>query len=296
MTLLNPPSHLLGRVNAIMSTTSVPYVVDDFPGALSIKWMAAGWGIWETDSGYYRVDPTCYLVLNHGHVYTLSIETDEPREAFCPFFAAGFVEGAHAALTARVPSLLDDPDGLARSGIMFSEHLRPVDDGVMAELRRMRAGVKSGVASTAWLEDRFHGLAERLLLAQQNVRRQVATVPAVRAGTREELYRRLCQGRDHLHASFSERLTLAAIAREACLAPHHFHRLFRRAFGKTPHDYLVGLRIARARTLLSTTEIPITEICFEVGFESLGSFSALFHREAGASPTAFRRIARSNPN
>jgi hypothetical protein len=60
--LLNPPSRLLGRVNAIMSTTSVPYVVDDFPGPLSIKWMAAGWGIWETDSGYYRVDPACDLV------------------------------------------------------------------------------------------------------------------------------------------------------------------------------------------------------------------------------------------
>jgi len=294
VTLLNPPSHLLGRANAILSTTSVPYVVEDFPGPLSIKWMAAGWGAWKTESGYHRVDPSCYLVLNHGHVYSLSIETHEPRETFCPFFADGFVEDAHAALTVRVPSLLDEPDGRVRPGAAFSEHVRPADDGVITELRRMRAGLRSGVASTTWLEDRFHGLAECLLLAQQGVRRQVAAVPAVRAGTREELFRRLCRGRDYLHASFAERLTLTAIAREACLAPHHFHRLFRGAFGKTPHDYLIGLRIARARTLLQGTELPVTEICFEVGFESLGSFSALFHREVGVSPTTFRRRARLN--
>ena len=125
MTLLNPPSQLLGRANAILSTTSVPYVVEDFPGPLSIKWMAAGWGIWRTDSGFYRVDPGCYLVLNRGHVYSLSIDTKERRETFCPFFAAGFVEDAHAALTSRVPSLLDEPHGRAHPDATFSEHVRP---------------------------------------------------------------------------------------------------------------------------------------------------------------------------
>ena len=277
-----------------MSTTSVPYVVEDFAGPLSIKWMAAGWAVWQTDSGYYRVDPASYLVLNHGHVYSLSVDTDEPRETFCPFFAAGFVEGAHAALTARPPSLLDEPHAGVVPAVLFSEHLRPTDEWVIPVLRRMRAGLQAGLASAAWLEDQFHGLAERLLLAQRDVRRQVAAVPAVRPGTRLELYRRLCRGRDYLHASFAEPLTLAAIAREACLAPHHFHRLFRGAFGQTPHDYLVGLRIARARTLLAATEMPVTQICFEIGFESLGSFSSLFHRKVGVSPTTFRRRARLN--
>lgn len=294
MRLLNPPSHRLGRQNAIMSTTSVPYVVDDFPGSLSIKWMAAGWAVWRTDAGSYRIDPASYLVLNHARVYSLTIDTSEPREAFCPFFAMGFVEDVHAALTSRASSLLDEPYGATRAAAMFPEHVHPADDGVVTELRRLRAGIRVGVTSAEWTEDRFHALAERLLLAQQEVRQQVAAVPAVRTGTREELYRRLCRGRDFLHSSFAEPLTLAIIAREACLAPHHFHRLFRGVFGKTPHDYLVGLRIGRARTLLCVTELSVTEICFEVGFESPGSFSALFRREVGLSPIAYRRRARSN--
>jgi AraC-like DNA-binding protein len=158
----------------------------------------------------------------------------------------------------------------------------------------MREGVRCRLASAGWLEDQFHILAERLLLAQADVRRQIANVPAVRSATREELYRRLCRGRDYLHACFADPLPLGAVAREACLAPHHFHRLFRAVFGRTPHAYLVGLRIDRARTLLKVTDQSVREICLEVGFESLGSFSALFRRVIGIPPARFRRLARRN--
>jgi AraC-like DNA-binding protein len=292
--LLNPPGHALGRVNAIRATTSIPYRVEAFPGALSIKWMPAGWAVWRTRAGAYRVDPSAYLVLDHGRVYSLTIDTPEPRESFCPFFATGFVEDVHRALTAPPAALLDDPFDGPSAPITFAEHLRPADDRVTPQLHRMRDGFRRGVATSAWLDDQFSVLAERLLLAQRDVRRQIASVPAARPATRAELYRRLCRGRDYLHASFAESLTLAAVAREACLAPHHFHRLFRRVFGRTPHDYLLELRIARARTLLSQTERAVGEICLDVGFESFGSFSARFRREVGVSPTVFRRRAGRN--
>jgi AraC family transcriptional regulator len=291
--LLNPPGHTLGRVNAIRATTSIPYVVEAFPGPLSIKWMPAGWAVWRTRAGAYRVDPSSYLVLDHGSVYSLTIDTPEPRESFCPFFATGLVDGVHRALTAHAPALLDDPFDEAPA-MTFAEHVRPADDYVTPQLHRMRDGVRRGLAASAWLDDQFAVLAERLLLAQQDVRRQIAGVPAARPATRAELYRRLCRGRDYLHASFGESPTLAAVAREACLAPHHFHRLFRRVFGRTPHDYVLDLRIARARTLLAETARTVSEICLDVGFESLGSFSSRFRREVGVSPTAFRRRARRN--
>jgi AraC family transcriptional regulator len=291
--LLNPPGHALGRVNAIRTTTSIPYVVEAFPGPLSIKWMPAGWAVWRTRAAAYRVDPSSYLVLDHGSVYSLTIDTPEPRESFCPFFATGFVESVHRALTTHAPTLLDDPFAEAPA-MTFAEHLRPADDYVTPQLHRMRDGVRRGLATRAWLDDQFAVLAERLLLAQQDVRRQIAGVPAARPATRAELYRRLCRGRDYLHASFAESPTLAAVAREACLAPHHFHRLFRRVFGRTPHDYLLDLRMARARKLLAETERAVSDICLDVGFESLGSFSSRFRREVGVSPTAFRRRARRN--
>lgn len=86
-------------------------------------------------------------------------------------------------------------------------------------------------------------------------------------------------------------ITVERISREAGFSPYHFIRLFRAAFRKTPHQYLVQRRIDRAKELLGTSSMSIYDVCFAVGFESLGSFSTLFRREAGLSPSAYRRSA-----
>jgi len=160
---------------------------------------------------------------------------------------------------------------------------------VLPHLHRMWTGLRSGRATQGWLEDAFHLLAERLLRSSADVRRAIDRLPARRPGTREELHRRLQRGRTFLHEQFADHLDLEQVARVACLSPHHFHRLFRAAFGRTPHSYLTELRFERAATLLARTDQPVTAICFAVGFESLGSFSALFHRRTGLSPSAFRK-------
>ncbi len=83
-------------------------------------------------------------------------------------------------------------------------------------------------------------------------------------------------------------LDLEAMARTAHLSRFHFLRAFRKTFHETPHQYLKRKRIERAKELLASSELPITEICFAVGFESLGSFSALFHQVVGWSPSIYR--------
>ena len=88
-------------------------------------------------------------------------------------------------------------------------------------------------------------------------------------------------------------ITIQQLSREAALSPYHLIRLFRRIYKQTPHQYLIQQRIAKAKELLRTTDLPITEICAEVGFESLGSFSALFRKVVGLSPSAYR--ASCNP-
>lgn len=83
-------------------------------------------------------------------------------------------------------------------------------------------------------------------------------------------------------------ITIEQLSREAALSPYYFIRVFRRVYRQTPHQYLVQRRIVRAKELLRTTDLPVTEICASVGFESLGSFSALFRKIAGISPSAYR--------
>ena len=108
----------------------------------------------------------------------------------------------------------------------------------------------------------------------------------------DELFRRLCQSREFLAAHCDEPVHLADAAREACISPFHYHRLFSRAFGETPHDFVTRLRIDRAKRLLARDQLPVTEVCFAVGYESLGSFSTRFRSVVGYSPSEFQRSLR----
>jgi AraC-like DNA-binding protein len=103
------------------------------------------------------------------------------------------------------------------------------------------------------------------------------------------LARHLLRARDLIDGHYSERLDLEALARAAHVSPRHFSRSFRRTFGETPHQYLLTRRIERARYLLRTTDLRVAEICLEVGFASVGSFTTTFRRLVGVSPTAYRR-------
>jgi AraC-like DNA-binding protein len=104
---------------------------------------------------------------------------------------------------------------------------------------------------------------------------------------------RLCRAREMLREIHDPPLPLREVARAAALSPYHFIRLFKAAFGETPHQVRIAARLDRARDLLSLGEQSVTEIAIEVGFSSLGSFSHLFARRVGSSPSAYRRRIRS---
>jgi AraC-like DNA-binding protein len=100
--------------------------------------------------------------------------------------------------------------------------------------------------------------------------------------------RHLLRAKDLIDARYREPLDVPALARAAHLSPAHFSREFRRAFGETPHQYLLTRRLERAAALLRSTDRSVTAICGDVGLRSLGSFTTSFRRVYGASPTAYR--------
>src|SRR5438034_3391256 len=100
--------------------------------------------------------------------------------------------------------------------------------------------------------------------------------------------RHLLRARDLADARYREPLDVPALARAANLSPAHFSREFRRAFGETPHQYLLTRRMERAAALLRNTDRSVADICLTVGLRSLGSFTTTFGRTFGLSPTAYR--------
>ena len=100
--------------------------------------------------------------------------------------------------------------------------------------------------------------------------------------------RHLLRAKDLADARYAEPLGVDDLARAAGLSRAHFSREFRRAFGESPHAYLLTRRLERAASLLRMTDRSVADICFSVGLQSVGSFTSSFTRTFGMSPTAYR--------
>jgi transcriptional regulator GlxA family with amidase domain len=105
---------------------------------------------------------------------------------------------------------------------------------------------------------------------------------------REDQNRRLLRARDAMDRRYAEPLDVPSLARIAHVSEAHFIRTFRATFGETPHRYLQRRRVERAMFLLRTTDRSVTDVCLDVGFNSLGTFSRTFSEIVGESPTSYR--------
>jgi transcriptional regulator GlxA family with amidase domain len=114
-----------------------------------------------------------------------------------------------------------------------------------------------------------------------------------RQGQDPALLRRLLRAKDRMDAASHEAWPVARLARVSGVAAAHFARSFKEAFGVPPHRYLLTRRIERATTLLRDTDLSITEIAFETGWESLGTFGRTFRDVTGESPSALRARERA---
>jgi AraC-like DNA-binding protein len=108
---------------------------------------------------------------------------------------------------------------------------------------------------------------------------------------RTDANRRLLRARDAMDRDYARPLDVPTLARIAHVSEAHFIREFKATFGETPHRYLQRRRVERAMALLRDTDRPVTEICLDVGFASLGTFTRTFKAVVGQTATAYRRAA-----
>src|SRR4029079_662938 len=119
-------------------------------------------------------------------------------------------------------------------------------------------------------------------------------VRRIDAGTLPDLetLQRLGRARDFIDHCYDHPLSLDQISEKACFSRYHFLRLFRQAFNKTPHQYLIERRIEKAKELLGGEQLRVTDVLFEVGFQSRGCFTSLFHKYVGHAPVIYREKVR----
>lgn len=258
-------------------------------GLLSIKSFFHGRALYDTGRGLYAVDESSYLILNDAQPYSITIESERVVESFCIFFSANLAAQVYYSLDPKQNKLLDNPEPPDKLRVGFLDKTYPHDKVVSPFLLSLKSSFAERKQQPGWLEEQLHELMQLLLRVRQNAREEALTLDAVRASTREELYRRLTRAKDYINACFDQPLTLKEIAAVACLSPNHLLRSFRQAFRQTPHQFLTSKRLERAREMLTDSNLSVTQVCFSVGFESLGSFSRMFRRHTGLSPSEYRR-------
>jgi len=276
-----------GRRNLILTGAGgrkTPVV--NFTGPLSIKSVLSGRVEWRTPEARFRVSPDAFVLLNDGQEYWLSPAAEEESRTFCAFFETGFVEQAVRQRLAADEELLDDPEALGAFG--FHERLTPASSRTGRVLARLAAAV-AAEAPGVQLDWLFHELAEALACAALEQRREPQRLPAARRATRLEIHRRLLRARAAIEDDLAAPWTLRTMARRAAMAPHHFARNFGQCFGEPPRAYLARRRLERAHALLRTGRYTATQVCLEVGYSSLGSFSSAFRTRFGRPPSSVVR-------
>lgn len=260
----------------------------EWAGNLSLKTFFNGSAFYDTGKGKYAVEEGRYLLLNEAQPYSITIDSAQRVESFCIFFESGFAGEVLRAETERTDRLLDDPEP-SNNDVDFVQRLYSLDGSLRRTISEFRGSLTERFDDHGWIREKLNEVMLHLLRLQFGLRTEIDQIDAVRPSTRKELYRRLHRARDFAESAFHLRISLDDMASVACMAPNHFLRTFKQLFSVTPHQFLTELRISKAKKLLNCDDLTVTDICFAIGFESVGSFSSLFRRRVGVSPLQYRQ-------
>jgi AraC family transcriptional regulator len=271
--LANPAPHFADHTLLTETTASAYTCPEHIPGP-GILTLLSGEGRFSLGAETFPLHPTRYLLINSGS--RLSIRLPRPdTQALFLFFRTDIVNDALAKQHA-------DFCWLERSHPMNPELQERLD-----YLVRVGGSCSSfsALRADAMIRDILLNLIRDALAAEATAEKLAVS----RQATRVELFKRLSLAREWIHANYATALPLESMAEKAQLNHQHFLRMFRDCFGSTPHQYLIEVRLAAARELLKDTTEPINTVCRMTGFESAPSFTNLFRRRFGASPTGFRQ-------
>ncbi len=280
-----------GRENCIVWARTRRVDMPPYEQRLSIK---AAWGGAEdyfVDGRRVAVDDATFMILNDGRTYASQLRSRTPVTSFAIFFRPGMAQDV-ARCCARTPEdLLEHPGDVIADAVEFSEQVRAHDRLISPVLRFIRRHVENGLSDENWYEEQLYFLLQRMQALHRHDLAVARLIPASRASTRRELFRRVGLSADFIHTHYAQPIGLAEIAAAAHLSAYHCLRIFKSVHGSTPVAYLNQRRVLAAERLLRDTEVCVDEVAARVGFESRTTLYRHLKRMRGVAPSALRAAA-----
>ena len=259
---------------------SRPRHVPKHSASLSMFTLLKGTAKVSINENRIELDDTSFIIVNDGSIMSIDFETGGELPVLILF---------NPSLSAMLSSsMFQQVSMVDEFALVEHVHYSNVD---LKRYLHLLIDLSTSCAS-------FHALKADMVLStllsdiireNYSAIQAAGNLPVVKRSTRVELYKRLAVAKEWIAENFSLAVSLQDSADIAMLSPEHFLRLFKRAYGMTPHHYLTAVRIDAACRLIRETNLDITNICAQTGFESLSSFSALFKQRKGLSPSQYRR-------
>lgn len=278
------------RKNFIVHFSASEAELENHISPLSIKCSMKGLENYRTSGGDYSVTSGSYLIVNEGQECSSYIKDE--AETFSVYFDPEFSREVLKSLSTPSDKLLSYSFLPNKQPVQFLEKLYSHNYSLSPVIMKLRLASKVNFDDENFIKEQFYELLNKLMVVHRDLYKEIEKLPPVKLSTKTELYKRVCRAKEYMDSAYTENLTLEKISREACLSQFHFLRLFKSVYSITPHQYLTRKRIEKAVSLLFGTNMSITEICFEIGFESLSSFSWLFKNRFGLSPEQVREHYR----
>ncbi|GGB03347.1 helix-turn-helix transcriptional regulator [Puia dinghuensis] len=281
-----------GFPSVIVHTSSSGCYRPDIKGPFSFFLNIRGNSLCRVDGQVSHVDTDSYFVSNNEQLYTLQIEKGSDTETFNIHFGHFFAASVLNALVTPADRILDKATENQFSPVLFFNQLHRRDAVFDRMVGRLLQSAREKEFDKLAFEEQLSSLLVYHLRQHRHIAAMIKKLPPVREATRVELYKRLVRAKDAIHAGFDTTLSLEELSAEACLSKYHFLRLFRQAYGVSPHQYIQQLRMEKARTILAKTQMPVSDLAGMLGFDNSQSFSRLFFQRMGIYPTQYRALTK----
>ncbi len=276
-----------GWPTIILNTQTKNTYRDNIRGPLSLFTNIEGESSVAVPGRSVRIKEGFFYLSNPDQHYTLEVDETKPTETFNIHFGEYFADQVLASLQNKPEYLLDNDFQVPFVAHAFHNRLQPKDEFVTTIIAQLKA---LGENDELFREEKLVSLLSHLLKQEGEVEKMKDIIPALKMSTREEITQRLMFSIDYIYSNYHQDMSLEELAQASCLSKFHFLRLFKIAYGKTPHQFVTGVRLQRAKELLKQPRLTVNDVAKLVGFDNASSFSRLFYNTTGVYPTRYQAI------
>jgi len=277
-------SKVLTNGNTIVSETSCDASSQHNNKNYTIKFVFGGSENCGLQNRSLNIYPDSFAVVNAGTKFSSKIESLTPVRTFSLSFTETFINDFHESIKS------DNQINKKFDAHSFNETIYPFSDEIKQNVNLLKNYLDKGLNDELLINEYMQDtLLNYYKIYDKEFNQRINKLNFVRTKTKEDVLKRLSSAKEYMSSNFNKNITLEGVAEHSCLSVNHFLKTFKEAYDITPYQYLVQIRLKRAKDLLQYSNFSLNEIVSMVGFECPSSFIRLFKNNFKITPSKYKK-------